>query len=102
MSTCCVASDNGHGIAVGVIRTGLTLGCAARRYCGKRGLPFTTSVHTRVPEYIHARSGVLDEDLGAAAMRALEIPSARCRDDAQGFSWRRCAEQFLKNLRPNG
>ncbi len=46
--------------------------------------------------------GVLDEDLGAAAMRALEIPSERCRDYAQSFSWRRCAEQFLENLKPNG
>ncbi len=31
------------------------LGIAARRYCVARGLPFTTSFHTRFPEYIHAR-----------------------------------------------
>lgn len=31
------------------------LGMAARRYCLKRGLAFTTAYHTRFPEYIHAR-----------------------------------------------
>jgi glycosyltransferase involved in cell wall biosynthesis len=31
------------------------IGLAARRYCNKRGLPFTTSFHTRFPEYISAR-----------------------------------------------
>ncbi len=34
------------------------LGLAGRRYCVKRGLPFTTAYHTRFPEYIHARSGI--------------------------------------------
>lgn len=32
------------------------LGLAARNYCLKRKLPFTTSFHTRFPEYIEARS----------------------------------------------
>jgi glycosyltransferase involved in cell wall biosynthesis len=31
------------------------LGWMARRYCRKYGYPFTTSFHTRFPEYIHAR-----------------------------------------------
>ncbi|ABD87008.1 glycosyltransferase family 4 protein [Rhodopseudomonas palustris] len=31
------------------------IGIAARRYCRKRGLRFTTSFHTRFPEYISAR-----------------------------------------------
>jgi glycosyltransferase involved in cell wall biosynthesis len=31
------------------------LGWAARRYCLKRRLPFTTAYHTKFPEYIHAR-----------------------------------------------
>ena len=31
------------------------LGFLARRYMRKRNLPFTTSFHTRFPEYIHAR-----------------------------------------------
>ena len=39
------------------------IGLAVRRYCRNRGLPFTTSFHTRFPEYISARaadSGILD------------------------------------------
>ncbi|MGE0151190.1 MAG: glycosyltransferase family 4 protein [Reyranellaceae bacterium] len=31
------------------------LGLAARRYCLKRRLPFTTAYHTRFPEYVRAR-----------------------------------------------
>jgi glycosyltransferase involved in cell wall biosynthesis len=34
------------------------LGTAARRHCLKQGLPFTTSFHTKFPEYIRARFGV--------------------------------------------
>ena len=34
------------------------LGWAARRLCKRRGLAFTTSFHTKFPEYIHARFGV--------------------------------------------
>lgn len=34
------------------------LGLAARLYCAKAGLPFTTAFHTRFPEYIHARARV--------------------------------------------
>lgn len=31
------------------------LGWAARGFCRKRGIPFTTAYHTRFPEYVHAR-----------------------------------------------
>jgi len=34
------------------------LGQAARRYCLKRRLPFTTAYHTRFPEYIRARTKI--------------------------------------------
>jgi glycosyltransferase involved in cell wall biosynthesis len=34
------------------------IGLAVRRYCRKRGLPFTTSFHTRFPEYISARAPI--------------------------------------------
>ncbi len=34
------------------------LGLAARRYCRKRGLAYTTSLHTRFPEYVHMRFGI--------------------------------------------
>src|SRR3954466_15035042 len=34
------------------------IGLLVRRYCRKHGLPFTTSFHTRFPEYVSARSSV--------------------------------------------
>ena len=34
------------------------VGLATRRYCLRRGLPFTTSYHTRFPEYVAARSPI--------------------------------------------
>ncbi|MBV7434416.1 glycosyltransferase family 1 protein [Cardiobacteriaceae bacterium TAE3-ERU3] len=37
------------------IATEGTLGWAARRYCLKHKLPFTTAYHTRFPEYVHLR-----------------------------------------------
>jgi len=40
------------------IATEGTLGLAARAYCLKRGIPFTTAFHTKFPEYLHARFGV--------------------------------------------
>lgn len=44
--------------------------------------------------------GILDEDLRAACLKALEVPAEACRDYALNFSWRASAEQFLSNLRP--
>jgi 1,2-diacylglycerol 3-alpha-glucosyltransferase/glucuronosyltransferase len=44
-------------------------------------------------------TGCLSEDLADAAMRALTIPSERCRAEALRHSWKACAEQFLGNLR---
>jgi len=37
------------------IATEGTLGIAAQMFCNKRGLPFTTSYHTKTPEYIKER-----------------------------------------------
>jgi glycosyltransferase involved in cell wall biosynthesis len=34
------------------------IGLLARRYCRKHGLPFTTSFHTRFPEYVSARAPI--------------------------------------------
>lgn len=42
--------------------------------------------------------GWLDEDLGKAAMQALTIDRHACRDYALGFSWEKCARQFLANI----
>jgi hypothetical protein len=42
--------------------------------------------------------GVLDEDLRAAALRALTIDRAACRSFASAMTWERCARMFLDNL----
>ncbi len=44
--------------------------------------------------------GVLDEDLGSAVSRALEIDPVRCRDFALAHSWQAAAQQFLSNVQP--
>ncbi len=44
--------------------------------------------------------GVLDEDLGRAAMAAMALDRAACRAHAERFSWRRCAEILLERLAP--
>jgi glycosyltransferase involved in cell wall biosynthesis len=37
------------------IATEGTIGLSVRRYCLKRGIPFTTAYHTQLPEYVRAR-----------------------------------------------
>jgi glycosyltransferase involved in cell wall biosynthesis len=51
------------------------IGWLARRYCLKHKRPFTTSYHTRFPEYIRARIGV-PEWLTYAGLRYFHSPSA--------------------------
>ncbi len=46
--------------------------------------------------------GVLDEDLAAAARRALSLSPADCRAYAERFSWDAVVEQFLGYLAPIG
>jgi len=48
----------------------------------------------------HEPVGVLDEDLGKAVVKALEIDQRKCRDYALQFSWKACAQLFLNNLAP--
>jgi glycosyltransferase involved in cell wall biosynthesis len=50
------------------------LGLAARRLCVRRGLAFSTSFHTRFPEYVYARCR-LPIGLGYAAVRWFHRPS---------------------------
>ena len=45
-------------------------------------------------------AGALDEDLQRAALKALELPRARCREHALRFTWSACARQFLDQLAP--
>ena len=42
------------------------IGWLARRYCRQHGLPFTTSFHTRFPEYISARLPIPESWIWAA------------------------------------
>lgn len=43
-------------------------------------------------------SGILSNDLGDAARRAMTLDPAAARAHALTFSWQRCAELFLENL----
>ncbi|MBC9179100.1 glycosyltransferase family 4 protein [Pseudoroseomonas ludipueritiae] len=51
------------------------LGWAARALCLKQGWRFTTSFHTRFPDYVHARTGV-PKAWSWALMRRFHRPSA--------------------------
>ncbi len=42
--------------------------------------------------------GILDRDLGAAALAALSIPRARCRAEALRYTWAESARQFYTNI----
>jgi len=50
------------------------LGMAARRYCLKNGMPFTSAFHTRFAEYVHARIRV-PVDLTYRWLRNFHAPS---------------------------
>tara|TARA_R110002096_G_scaffold75540_4_gene178451 strand:+ start:1586 stop:2758 length:1173 start_codon:yes stop_codon:yes gene_type:complete len=45
-------------------------------------------------------AGWASDDLQEACLKALEMDRERCREYAEGFSWRSCAEEFVKNLKP--
>jgi glycosyltransferase involved in cell wall biosynthesis len=97
------------------------IGFAARRYCVKRKIPFSTAFHTRFPEYIHARirfpvrwSYAMVRWFHKPAMRVM-VPTESVRADleARGFTnlamWTRGVDlelfhprpkSFLKNKRP--
>jgi glycosyltransferase involved in cell wall biosynthesis len=44
--------------------------------------------------------GILDDDLRAAALRALDLDPAACRAHAEAFSWDEVARQFVDALAP--
>ena len=60
------------------------LGWAARRYCIRKGLPFTTAYHTRFPEYIQARFRV-PLPLSYAVMRRFHGKSSSVMVATQGI-----------------
>jgi glycosyltransferase involved in cell wall biosynthesis len=47
-------------------------------------------------------NGILDENLGRAALAALEVDPTTCRRFSDGYSWHACTQQFLSSLEPNG
>jgi glycosyltransferase involved in cell wall biosynthesis len=77
------------------------LGLAARRYCVRRNLRFTTSYHTQFPQYLRARFPVpiafsywaLRQFHGAAVRCMVSTPTLRSDLAARGFvnlaNWRR-------------
>ena len=52
-----------------------TIGLSARAICLERGLPFTTSFHTRFPDYVHARFPFIPESAVYNALRAFHAPA---------------------------
>ncbi|WP_439574355.1 glycosyltransferase family 4 protein [Phreatobacter sp.] len=89
------------------------VGLAARRWCRSRGLPFTTSFHTRYPDYIRARVPVPEgwtyralNRFHAPAVRTL-VPTASVRAEleAHGFGhlvlWSRGVDADLFRPRPD-
>jgi glycosyltransferase involved in cell wall biosynthesis len=52
------------------------LGLSARSVCRRRDIRFTTSFHTRFPQYVHARFPVVPERAVYAALRGFHRPSA--------------------------
>ncbi|HBN8234313.1 TPA: glycosyltransferase family 1 protein [Pseudomonas aeruginosa] len=51
------------------------LGWAARRWLGRRGMGFTTAIHSRFPEYVRDRIPWLPLSWGYAFLRAFHRPS---------------------------
>lgn len=88
------------------------IGWMARRYCRARRIPFTTSFHTRFPEYLGQRfaiptawtSAVLRRFHNAGAGLMVATPSLGRELEAQGFErvlpWTRGVDTTLFRPRP--
>jgi glycosyltransferase involved in cell wall biosynthesis len=57
------------------IATEGTIGLSARSICINRNIPFTTSFHTRFPEYVRARFPIIPEGLVYAFLRWFHGPA---------------------------
>ena len=72
--------------------------------CSRRWPPACRSRPIRCPGPLDvigdSGAGVLDEDLGRAALAALDIPREHCRAHALRFTWAASADQFVDNLWP--
>ncbi|MGH8186354.1 MAG: glycosyltransferase family 4 protein [Steroidobacteraceae bacterium] len=75
------------------IATEATLGAAARRWCLRQRLPFTTSYHTQFPEYVRARVPIplalsyahLRRFHSAAARTMVATPAMQRQLEERGF-----------------
>ena len=47
-----------------------------------------------------SNAGWASDDLHEACMKSLEMKREDCRTYAEGFSWKSCAEEFVRNLKP--
>jgi glycosyltransferase involved in cell wall biosynthesis len=71
------------------------LGWAARNFCLRRGIPFTTAYHTRFPEYVQARIR-LPVAWSYALVRRFHAPSAGVLVVAQSMREELLARGFTK------
>lgn len=75
------------------IATEGSLGIAARRYCVRRGLPFTTSFHTKFADYLETYGGVPERWTygfqrwfhGGAKRTLVPTPTVRAELEERGF-----------------
>jgi glycosyltransferase involved in cell wall biosynthesis len=76
------------------IATEGTIGLSARAICLKRNIPFTTSFHTRFPEYVNARFPFVSKSVvyrflrwfhGPATTMMVATPSLKHELEEQGF-----------------
>jgi glycosyltransferase involved in cell wall biosynthesis len=75
------------------------LGWAARRYCLKRGLQFTTAFHTKFPEIMNAATKIVPVALGYAVMRHFHGPSSGVMVPTMSVL-RMLEQRGMKNLKP--
>lgn len=88
------------------------LGIAARRFCVRKGIPFSTSFHTRFAEYLNARTGIplswgyafLRRFHAKATALMVATPSLQAELKERGFGepviWSRGVDTELYRPRP--
>lgn len=59
------------------IATEWTIGFSAARACQKHNIPYTSAFHTKLPEYIHLRSRMIQEDWIHRALQYIHQSSKR-------------------------
>lgn len=80
------------------IATEGTLGLSARAICVKYGIPYTTSFHTRFPEYVRARFPFIPEETVYRFLRWFHAPATAMMVATQSLK-REMESHGFKNLR---